>query len=190
MPLPIKVRLVPHDLRWAELAAAEAARIFTATDHTFLAIHHIGSTAIPGIVAKPILDLLPVAKNMAQLDTARAAIESLGYTWHGEYGLQGRRYCKLDDAVTGERRIQLHCYVEGNPAITRHLAFRDWLRERPELAAEYEREKLRCAALYPGDSHAYSECKSNWIRRIELEIKPASIKAKHLAAAADGSVDT
>lgn len=166
MPSPIAVRLVPHDSRWAAAAEAEAERIGRAVP--ILLIHHIGSTAIPGIAAKPILDLLGVAPDIAALDAARPALEALGYAWHGEYGLAGRRYCTLTGA-DGVRRIQLHNYGADDPGVSRHLAFRDHLRARPDLAQAYAAEKQLCAARHPHDSHAYSQCKSAWIQRVEAE---------------------
>src|SRR5262245_2942500 len=144
MPPPIKVELVPHDGAWAPAATAEGERLISALAPVLLAVHHVGSTAIPGIVAKPILDLVPVATSVAALDACRPAVEALGYEWWGELGLPGRRYCTRSDPVTGRRLIQLHCYARGSPEIDRHLAFRDYLRHRPDVAEAYAREKERC----------------------------------------------
>lgn len=88
-----------------------------------MAVHHIGSTAIPGIHAKPILDLMPVVRDLAQLDSRQCNIEALGYDYWGELGLPGRRYCTKTDPTTGQRLVQLHCYEERSTEIVRHLVF-------------------------------------------------------------------
>ncbi len=169
LPPPIPVELSPHDPRWAENARAESAALAIALGAILRVVHHIGSTAIPGIRAKPILDLLPIAASLPELDDRRAAIEALGYQWWGEFGLPGRRYCTKSDPVTGRRLVQLHFYAAGSPEIARHLAFRDYLRARPEIAEAYDREKARCQRLHPDNSLTYNDCKSAWIRRIQAE---------------------
>ena len=165
---PIPVKLVPHDPRWAALAEAEAARIRDAVLPLGLQTHHVGSTSIPGIIAKPVLDLLGIAASLADLELTRPVLEQLGYAWRGEYGLPGRRFCTLDDA-RGVRRVQLHGYAAGDPSIRRQLAFRDFLRARSDVARDYEQVKLRCAALHPDNSTDYSACKGDFIRSIEAE---------------------
>src|SRR5690242_10560060 len=103
MPPPIRVELVPHDGSWAAGATAEGERLTAALGPVLLAVHHVGSTAIPGIAAKPILDLLPVVVSIDALDERRPDLEVIGYEWWGELGLPGRRYCTRGDPVTGRR---------------------------------------------------------------------------------------
>ena len=169
MPPPFKVQLVRHDPAWADGARREGERLRGALGHSLLVVHHIGSTSIPGIRAKPILDLMPVVRSLTELDGLRNCFEALGYEWLGEYGLPGRRYCTQNDPASRRRLIQLHCYEAASAEIERHLAFRDYLRDRPDVARVYEREKLRCQALNPESSHAYGACKNTWIDRIEAE---------------------
>ncbi len=165
----LPVELVPHSPHWAALAHDEAARLKNALGARLVIVHHIGSTAIPGIVAKPIVDLIPILADEASLDAAEGAITALGYDWLGEFGLPGRRYCRLNDPETGKRKFQLHCYAEGAPEIARHLAFRDYLRAHPEKAKEYEAEKVRAAALHPDNVLDYNGAKNDWIKRTERE---------------------
>jgi GrpB-like predicted nucleotidyltransferase (UPF0157 family) len=163
MPPPIKVELVSHSTEWATAASEEGSRIMAALGPKVVTIHHIGSTAIPGICAKPILDLMPEVASLDRLDTARPILERLGYEWWGEYGIRDRRYCTLNDSATGRRLVQLHCFQTDSPEIERHLAFRDYLRAEPEEAVAYDKEKRRCRELHPDDSHAYTEAKLAWI---------------------------
>ena len=136
---PYAVQLLPHDPLWAEQAEQEATRILRATFPAISTVDHVGSTSIPGILAKPIIDLMGIGQDLRAIEGARQQLEGLGYAWHGEYGLEGRRFCTLSDPGSGLRRFHLHCYAEGDHSIHRHLAFRDYLRARPAVASSRRR---------------------------------------------------
>lgn len=121
---------------------------------------------MPGLAAKPIIDLMPVVTDLADLDRERGRVEALGYNWHGEYGISERRYCTLCDE-SGIRMVQLHFFKADSPQAKRHLAFRNYLRAHPEAASAYEIEKRRARDLHPNDSHAYTDAKAAWIRKTE-----------------------
>jgi len=131
-------------------------------------IHHIGSTSVPGLAAKPIIDLMPLVTDLADLDRERRCIEALGYNWYGELGISGRRYCALSDEA-GIRIVQLHFFSADSPQVERHIAFRDYLRAHPDAASAYEKEKRRARDLHPNDSHAYTDEKDVWIRDTEAK---------------------
>lgn len=165
----MKVELAPHSPAWAALAQSEGERLKTAVGDTLIVVHHIGSTSIPGILAKPVVDLLPLVRDLAALDAREDAVRALGYDWRGEFGLVGRRYCKKDDPATGKRLFNIHFYQSDNPEVTRHLAFRDYLRAHPKIAKDYEAEKVRAAALQPDDVLLYNDEKNDWIKRVEKD---------------------
>ena len=118
---------------------------------------------------RSIIDLVAVAPDLATIEAARPKLEALGYAWHGEFGLEGRRFCTLSDPATGLRRFHLHCYADGDDSIRRHLAFRDYLRARPSVARAYQQMKQDCAAQHPENSYAYTDCKDQWIKQVEAE---------------------
>ena len=163
------VELHPHSSQWAKLARAEIACLHEALGGVIVTVHHIGSTSIPGIMAKPIIDLLPVVSNLDSLDRSMPRVRSCGYDCLGEFGLPGRRYCRRNDPITGKRAVQLHFYAQGSPEIDRHLAFADYLRAHPAIAKEYEAEKIRAAALHPDSTLDYNDAKNDWIKRIEQD---------------------
>ena len=167
--MPRPVALAPHDPQWSVRAAALIAALQAAAPGVFRALHHIGSTAVPGLGAKPVLDLLGEAGSLAEVDAARAALARLGWRGRGENGVAGRRYFTMDDAATGARAAHLHIHATGDPIIAWHLAFRDRLRAEPATAAAYEGEKARCAARHPGDSAAYAACKKAWTDGVAAE---------------------
>ncbi|MBI1777035.1 MAG: GrpB family protein [Proteobacteria bacterium] len=168
-PLDFPVELLPHSPEWEIQARHEAERLGDALGERLIVVHHIGSTAIPGIAAKPILDLMPEFVSLPILDAAEPVLRRLGYEWWGEYGIPTRRYCTLADPQTGRRRINLHSFAQDSAEIERHLAFRDHLRLHPAKAREYEAVKQRCRDLHPTDLGAYTEAKGSWIKATELE---------------------
>ncbi len=159
------VELVDPQAEWAEKARAESGRLSAAIGDTLMTIHHIGSTSIPDIKAKPVIDLLPIVASLAALDAREARVIALGYEWLGEFGLPGRRFLRMD--LNGKRVFNVHCYEQSNPEVTRHLAFRDYLRAHPEIAKAYEAEKIRAAAVCPDDVLAYNDQKNAWIKETE-----------------------
>lgn len=157
------------DPSWPAQAGAEAQRWYALKTEGLVTVHHIGSTSVPGLPARPVLDLMPVFETIEQAAAASLPVQSMGYEWLGAFGLEGRHYARLDDPITGIRRVQAHCYAIGHKDIARHLAFRDALRDNAILRAAYTREKAWCAALHPGDVQAYGTCKSSWITKAEAK---------------------
>lgn len=165
----IAVELHPHSPEWIATARAESDALKREFGDLLLGVEHIGSTAIQGIAAKPIIDLLPITRDDAALDAMEPGMQKLGYEWLGEFGIAGRRYCRKYDPVTNKRKFQLHCFARGASEIARHLAFRDYLLAFPKIAKEYEAEKKRAAALHPENTLAYNDAKNDWIKKTERD---------------------
>jgi len=161
-----RVLVVPHDPLWAGEFDRESQLLCLGIGDLLLAIHHIGSTAIPGIYAKPIIDMLAVVNDLAQLDQKSAALESLGYEVMGELGIPGRRYFRKNDSL-GRRTHHVHAFQVGSPHIERHLAFRDFMRAHPMLADQYGDLKRKLAAAHPHDIEAYMDGKDGFIKAMQ-----------------------
>lgn len=162
-----RVYLQPYDSRWPEEFACESAAVASALGSALVAIHHIGSTAIPGIHAKPVIDMLAVTSDVSLLDDCAIRLEALGYEALGEFGITGRRYFRKDNRA-GDRTHQIHAFQVGSSQIARHLAFRDYLRAHPNDASDYDALKQRLAESHPNDISGYSDGKDSFIHDIDL----------------------
>lgn len=119
-----RIRIVDHDPAWSAAFEAEARRLQGALGAVAAAVHHVGSTSVPGLVAKPVIDVLLEVERLAELDVRTPVLEGLGYEALGEYGIPGRRYFRRGDAA-GVRTHQVHAFARGSHGALRHLAFRD-----------------------------------------------------------------
>ena len=99
------VRVDPHSPAWTARFEAEAARVARALGDALLEVHHIGSTAVPGLDAKPVIDMMPVVRDPASADARRESPEALGYEWCGEFGIPGRRYLRRSSARDPHLRL-------------------------------------------------------------------------------------
>jgi GrpB-like predicted nucleotidyltransferase (UPF0157 family) len=156
------VRLCDHSSLWADLYREEERRITAAVGRLIADLQHIGSTAIPGIKAKPILDMMA---GVAQLENAllcKAPLENIGYDYIARAGI-------ANDHVFGKslpRTHYLHVVEYGGAKWVNHLCFRDRLRNDPELAQAYERLKEELSRKF-SDSHAkYHDAKSKFINQV------------------------
>lgn len=163
------IEVVPPDPRWPELFRVEAARLAQVFADQLISIHHMGSTAVPGLWAKPVIDILPIVRDIEAVDDHNELMIALGYQPKGEYGIPGRRFFSLDDAC-GRRLFNVHAYQAGNPEIARHLDFVAYLRAHPEDAAAYARLKRALAEQFYDDIDSYVAGKTDLIRQIEAKI--------------------
>jgi GrpB-like predicted nucleotidyltransferase (UPF0157 family) len=154
--------VVDYDPAWPERFARSAGAIRDACGPLVIAIDHIGSTSVPGLAAKPIIDIMPLVARFEDGFACVAPLEALGYTSRGEFGIPGRHYFSRDG---DDRRPpeHVHLYMRGADEAVRHLLLRDYLRTHPERAAAYAALKRDLAARFRDDREAYTEAKSDFI---------------------------
>ena len=160
------IRIVPYDARWPEAFRREEGRLSALIGPAALAIHHIGSTAVPGLCSKPVVDVLVEAADLAWVDQLEPEFVSAGFVPKGEYGIAGRRYFSRPEGR--ELKTHVHVFQKGDPAVARHLLFRDLLRGEPGVADDYCALKLELAHEHGGDAEAYQNGKAAFISSVEL----------------------
>jgi len=163
-----RIVVVAYDPAWPAEFEAEAQRIARALGSNVVALHHIGSTAIPGMFAKPILDILLEVDDLAALDRETGALQALGYEAMGEFGIPRRRYFRKSNAA-GVRTHHLHAFQVGDAEIERHLAFRDYLIAHPAAAQAYGALKQELARRFVDDRQAYMDGKDAFVKEQEAK---------------------
>ncbi len=167
--------IVDYDPRWPSMFEEERVRLEAAIGQWAADIQHVGSTSIPGIAAKPIIDM---AVHLNSLIDALFCVtplrEQLGYECLGEFGLPGRIYFRklTDGPLPGQshdgvgRTHQIHMYERSNEQYEKQIVFRDYLRAHPDAMREYEALKRELAARHSRDVEAYALAKSDFVLEI------------------------
>jgi GrpB-like predicted nucleotidyltransferase (UPF0157 family) len=158
------VRVVPYDPAWPDLYAAEVARLspIFLSHGVALVLEHTGSTAVPGLAAKPVLDILAGRRDDSDRAPAIAALEAAGYLYRGEQGIAGRDFFRRGEP----RQYHMHLVAVGSPFWNDHRTFRDYLRAHPDAAADYARLKGELATRFPDDREAYIDGKTVFVESI------------------------
>ncbi|MBS1888497.1 MAG: GrpB family protein [Actinobacteria bacterium] len=159
------VRIVEYDPAWPRLAAAEIARVGAALDGVAVRIEHVGSTAVPGLAAKPIVDLQVAVAEIRPAAPYAEPLEALGYLFAPDPESPDFHFFGLPAARP--RTHHLHVCLAGGADEMRHLAVRDYLRAHPEEAARYAALKRELVASRPGDRLAYVEGKAEFVAALE-----------------------
>jgi GrpB-like predicted nucleotidyltransferase (UPF0157 family) len=157
-----KVLVAPYSVEWQRLFAEERSRLLAAVGAYVQDVQHVGSTSIPGMAAKPIIDIGIAVRNFEEASVCVGPIEHLGYEYRGENGIPRRRYFERGNP----RTHHLHMNEMGSRAWTNQILFRDFLIQHAEIAQEYATIKMSLAQVYPSDRDAYLAAKAPFIERV------------------------
>jgi GrpB-like predicted nucleotidyltransferase (UPF0157 family) len=157
-----EVRLADYDDRWPALYERELARIVASCGRLPLRLEHIGSTAIPGMCAKPVIDIAVGVRRGSPVDGCIEALVRAGYEHRGERGVPGRHYLRRGEP----RAFHLHLVEEGGPSWLDYLAFRDRLRADAAAARAFAAVKRTLAARFAHDRDGYLQAKSPHVRDV------------------------
>ncbi len=154
--------IAEYDPRWPALYEEEAGRVRAALGDVLLSLEHVGSTAVPHLAAKPIVDLLGWVRALPEAEAAAPRLEPLGYECVGEFGIPGRLYFPKG----APRTHHLHLYEPGHQNASDNLLFRDYLRAHPEEAARYETLKRELAVRFRFQRADYTAAKTDYIQAV------------------------
>ena len=161
------VRIVDYDPRWASLYEAEKRRILEVLGDVIMGIEHIGSTAVVGLGAKPIIDIVVAVKHLDDAKKCIKPLQKIGYEYQPQHEAQipERRYFRKGEPPK-EQHYHLHMVERGSEFWRRHVLFRDYLRSHPEVAQEYCELKKKLASKHGTDREGYTEAKTLFIETV------------------------
>jgi GrpB-like predicted nucleotidyltransferase (UPF0157 family) len=159
-----KIEVVPYNPDWIRLFKLEAEAIKSILGKEIVSIHHVGSTSVPDMAAKPIIDLMVEVRNIKRIDLFNAVMIGKGYIPKGEFGIGGRRF--FIKGTEEYRTHHIHMYATGHERLEAHIAFRDYLTAHPQMAAGYRVLKEELAKRYPTDADDYMAGKEALIREL------------------------
>ncbi|NJL60577.1 MAG: GrpB family protein [Methylacidiphilales bacterium] len=160
-----KIEVVAHNPHWKQEFERESKLVADALGNNVITVHHIGSTSIPNIYAKPIIDMLVEVANIDQVDAFNLSMIALGYEVMGEFGIPGRRFFRKD--INQIRTHHIHTFKVDSYDVNRHLAFRDYMILHPEYAQKYSDLKQDLAKKFPNDIQSYMDGKNGFIKDME-----------------------
>lgn len=171
MSISNQIIIVPYDLQWPILFEQEKTLLIKALNDWDIAIEHIGSTAVPGLSAKPIIDILLGVNSLADVNAEFIKkLEMIGYEYVPEYEKEMPERCYFrKKSPAGKRIANLHVAVKNSLFWHRHINFRDYLRNNPLAAKDYEHLK-RALAEQHTDTQEYARAKTDFIKSIERKI--------------------
>ena len=154
-----------YDPTWPSRFESEAARIREGLGDRAVRVEHVGSTSVPGLAAKPTVDIQVSIPSMAPRSAYTDPLVGLGYRWALDPWSDEHEFFSKDE--DGERSFHVHVCSTGSEWERRHIAFRDWLRANPDDAAAYERVKRELAERHPRDTYSYAAAKTSFIQAIQ-----------------------
>jgi len=157
-----KVEVLPYDSAWPVRFEEFRGHLLSILCGQDVRIEHVGSTSVPGLAAKPIIDIDIVLQNGENFEGVKNALEANGYTHVGDLGINGREVFKYDNKPQFMAH-HLYALSAGSEELKRHLTFRDWLRSHPEDRDAYAQAKLAAAQQFTDDIGAYIDAKSDII---------------------------
>jgi GrpB-like predicted nucleotidyltransferase (UPF0157 family) len=158
------LEIIDYKKSWIDEFNLEADALKSSIDFLRPEIHHIGSTSVPGLASKPIIDILVEVDNVHDLDRHFKNFEAIGYQWRGENGIPGRRYFEKGG---DDRTHQIHAFIRDSIGAVRHIAFRDYLTCHPQIALDYAILKKQVAKACNNDIEKYCAGKNEFIKKHE-----------------------